>query len=133
MIKAALLLDLLCTKNDFRFICGKVNPNLPTLYKHMHPKMLHYVPTINVTAALGIAIGVAASGHKSIVICNDEDLDLLLLKLKSISTIKFPIIFMVNTNRPVGEFKLPHVTLDTIATATFDKPTFLLVNVMDIQ
>ena len=133
MIKSTLLLDLLCNKNDFRFICGSIDPSLCVLYKHMNPKILHYVPTINITAALGIAIGVGAVGYKPIVMCSEGDLDLLLLRLKTVSTINFPMIFMVNTSKPISRFKLPHVTLENIDTATFDKPTFLVFNSVDIQ
>ena len=67
-MKAEVFWKYLCEDLNYRFFAGVACPGFNSLYKKMDSKIMHYIPAVDERAALGIVMGAAIVGVKSVVL-----------------------------------------------------------------
>lgn len=97
----------LCDGLNFRFFVGMPNEDLAFLFNSMDKELLHYIPTVSDTVAVGLAGGVRLSGYKSVVINNAFTFDSAKSQITNfILANSIPILFITNSEYNPFGFKL---------------------------
>lgn len=106
--------NLVCKEFDFRFFVGVPFDEFKLLFNSMDAEILHYIPAITDSIAVGVASGVYISGIKSAVLINGHSLEKLKHEIHAFNVkYKVPILFITEkTNRDLGlkEFTLNELT-----------------------
>ncbi len=92
--------DVLCTELGYRLHAGVPVKGHEKLYSSMNPEIMHYIPTVNESSALGIISGGMLSGVKGTVLMDSINFDAIYQQFKYFN-MKFnvPVLFIV-----VGEY-----------------------------
>lgn len=99
--------NILCNDLDFRFFSGVPVESLDFLFNSMKKDLLHYVPTVSDTTAVGIVGGMRLSGYKSAIISTDDTFYAAQLQIhKLIVASSIPILFITNSSYNPFSFKL---------------------------
>ena len=102
MVEAKEFINYLCNELEFRFFSGVPCSKLQPLYNEMNMDIMHYIPAVTETIAVGIASGVWISNTKSCVLMDSQKIDSVKSVLTEINfKLKIPILFILG-----GTFKV---------------------------
>jgi len=101
MVEAKEFINYLCNELEFRFFSGVPCVELQLLYNEMNSNMMHYIPAVTETIAVGISSGVWIANTKSCVLMNSQKIDSVKSILVDVNfKLKIPILFILG-----GTFK----------------------------
>lgn len=116
MVKAKEFWDYLCNDLNYRFFSGTPFPEFKELYSTMSSDFMHYVPSVNVNTALGLACGVSVSGMKSGVLLHIKDVyDLLNTYHNFCVKYEIPVLLIVYYNddlKILSSNKISYTSID---------------------
>jgi len=84
MIKVKEFWNVVCDVLDYRFFSGVACAGFDSVYRKMNPKKMHYIPAIDGSIAINLALGAALNNIKSGVF-----LDSSFFNVIPVDTIKF--------------------------------------------
>lgn len=94
MVKAKDFWNTLCSECGYRFFSGVAHSEFKSLYKTMDSDIMHYVPAVDETTALGIASGVSMAGHKSGIIIDTKFISDLIRATKFNKDFSIPVLII---------------------------------------
>ena len=106
MVKAKEFLNYLCEDLGYKIFLGPECEGFLPLYKHMNKSFTNYMPTVNETVALGMAIGNSIGGRNSCVLMDVKNLCDLITPIRDCALkYRTPFLILVYTT-DVDEFPL---------------------------
>jgi len=88
--------NILCTEFNYRLYAGVPVLGHGNLYDTMDSEIMHFVPAINESIALGIVTGGFLSGYKGCVLMDANNFDLILHQFKQFNIMfNIPVLFIV--------------------------------------
>jgi len=95
--------EKLCIDLNYHFFTGVPNESLKYIFNTLNPDVLHFVPTVNDVAAVGLATGVYLSGYKSAVLCDVDTLAAVKVQMDNfVIKHNIPILFITNSTNSTG-------------------------------
>jgi len=99
MVEAKEFINYLCNELKFRFFSGVPCIELQLFYNKMDITIMHYIPTVTETIAVGMASGVCISNIKSCVLMDSQKIDTVRPILTTVNfKLKIPILFILGGN-----------------------------------
>lgn len=101
----------LCLAHQFNFFSGVPFGDAAFLFNTLSPKLLHFVPAVNESVALGIVGGVVSAGFRGAVIISESGFDTGFIQIKDyIVPNHLPVLFItLGDYNPFG-FKVFNLT-----------------------
>jgi len=128
MVKAKEFIDYLCNKLEFRFFSGVPCSELQLLYNEMNSNMMHYIPAVTETIAVGIASGVWISNIRSCVLMDSKKIDSIKPILNDLNfKMKIPMLFIFG-----GDLKQDYLKT-VLLHKNYKKQLDDIVNYMDTE
>ena len=133
MVKVEDFWNVLCFDLNYRFYAGVPISEFKLLHSAMNPDLMHYIPTISESIAVGLASGAFLSGYKGVVMMSSKGFDFLIEHNKLFSNI--PLLYIVEDEyNPFGikQVKLTNSLssikkLDKLMNAKDNQPGILVV------
>lgn len=120
MVKAKAFWQYLCEELNYRFFAGVPHINLKPLYDGMSSEIMHYIPAVRESTALGIVSGAYLVGVKGGIFLYVEEFEDLLKWLRRFNLKnKIPLLIFVYDDKDdnigfydiLSSYKIPYVFL----------------------
>ena len=100
-MKAKIFWDCMCEELNFRFFTGVACEGFKSIYNAMDSNMMHYIPSVSESTALGIATGVALTGNKSCVLMRKDRKGYLDNWLEFNYELEIPVLIILRNNEEI--------------------------------
>jgi sulfopyruvate decarboxylase TPP-binding subunit len=120
MVKAKEFWQYLCEGLNYRFFAGVPHINLKPLYDGMSSEIMHYIPAVRESTALGIVSGAYLAGVKGGIFLYVEEFEDLLKWLRRFNLKnKIPLLIFVYDDKDdnigfydiLSSYKIPYIFL----------------------
>lgn len=87
--------NTLCDVFGYRFFSGVPNNSLSVLFNSLNENVLHFVPAVSDSIAVGVVAGAVMTGQKGAVLCSPQTFSSAVLQIKDFVVLhKIPILFI---------------------------------------
>jgi sulfopyruvate decarboxylase TPP-binding subunit len=96
--------NTLCDTFGYRFFSGVPNDSLSVLFNSLNEDVLHFVPAVSDSIAVGVVTGAVMTGQKGAVLCSPQTFSSAVLQIKDFVLLhKIPVLFIgANVENSMG-------------------------------